>query len=250
MWLVLCELNDASAIWAYQGLKSLGLEPIELLSAEMLAYSFQWEHRLGDNTPSIKIMLYDGRTISSDTISGVLNRLQTIPIGHLRANPADRDYASQELFAFFMSWIFSLPQQVLNRPTSQGLSGQWRHASEWVWLATQAGLTTLLYKQTSYDEIDANRLKGTLVPADTSSKMVIVIDGYVIGSNVPPDIAKSCKHLSELSETNLLGIEFIEGSAGSWTFAGATPLPDLRLGGQDLLNVLATVLRKKKEEKI
>lgn len=250
MWLVFCELNDASALWAYQGLKSRGLEPIELLSAEMLAYSLHWEHRLGYDAPSINIILSDGRAIGSDTISGVLNRLQTIPSEHLRANHADRDYASQELFAFFMSWIFSLPKPVLNRPTSQGLSGQWRHASEWVWLATQAGLTSLPYKQTSYDEIDTNRLKGTLVTAETKVKMVIVIDGYVIGSNLPHDIARSCKHLSELSETSLLGIEFIEGSAGSWTFAGATPLPDLRLGGQELLNVLAAVLSKKMEEKI
>lgn len=250
MWLVFCELNDASALWAYKGLKSRGLEPVELLSAQMLAYSLHWEHRLGSNAPSIKIILSDGREINSDTISGVLNRLQTIPSAHLRASPADQDYASQELFAFFMSWIFSLPQPVLNRPTSQGLSGQWRHASEWVWLATQAGLTSLPYKQTSYDLIDTNHLKGSLVPADTPVKMVIVIDGYVIGSNIPPDIARSCKHLSELSETNLLGIEFIEGSAGSWTFAGATPLPNLRLGGEELLDILATVLKEKMGEKI
>lgn len=247
MWLVICELNDVSALWAYRGLKARGLLPIEILSADMLAYSLRWEHWLGNDSVGVGITLADGRNIRSDTILGVLNRLQTIPSAHLRANPADRDYASQELFAFFMSWIYSLPRTVLNRPGSQSLSGQWRHASEWVWLAARAGLATPRYRQNSCDETDMMRSRGRITSAGTPVNTVIVVDGLVVGASAPPDVIRGCKRLSELSMTPLLGVEFTASPIEPWTFAGATLLPDLRLGGEALLDALALVLRGKPE---
>jgi len=215
----------------------------------MLAYSLRWEHRLGTEGASIEITLADGRVIRSDSTYGVLNRLQTIPSAHLRASPTDRDYAVQELFAFFVSWLNVFPGAVLNPPTPQGLSGQWRHASEWVVLAARAGLPSLPYRQTSHDKIDTSRLIGRLVPRDTPVQTVIVVGGHVVGSNVSPEIAEGCKRLAEIVNTPLLGVEFTSGLAGHWTFAGATPLPDLTLGGQALLDVLARVLKAEKEVK-
>jgi hypothetical protein len=41
----------------------------------------------------------------------------------------------------------------------------------------------------------------------------------------------------------LLGIDFAMSAVGApWEFAGATPLPDLTLGGEPLLDALAVAL--------
>ena len=139
MWLVLCASTDVSALWAAQGLNARGLEPLEVVSAEMLAQSQRWEHRVGAKGVTIDITQADGRRLRSDTVRGVLNRLVSVPYAPLLlAHPADRDYASQELTAFFLSWLYALSLPVINRPTPQGLAGQWRHRSEWLWLAAQA----------------------------------------------------------------------------------------------------------------
>lgn len=245
MWLVLCPPNDLAALWAYQGLKARGLAPLELVSAEMLAYGLRWEHRLSTNGLSVDITLADRRTIRSSTVRGILNRLSYIPQEHFyAAGSADRDYAAQELMAFYMSWLHAMPGAVLNRPTAQGLSGSWRHISEWVWLAGRAGLPTLPYRQTGLDQIEDGHTGGRLVSEATPAKTILVVGGHLTGTPAPPDILEGCKRLAALSATALLGIEFVAGSRSSWTFAGATPLPDLRLGGEVLLDLLVSALQR------
>ncbi|MDX1251328.1 MAG: hypothetical protein IDH49_03580 [Gammaproteobacteria bacterium] len=244
MWLVLCPSNDEAALWAYEGLKARQIAPLELVSAEELACSLRWEHRVSADGASVAITLADRRTINSGAVRGIVNRLSYIPQEHLAmASPADREYAAQELMAFYMSWLYAMPQPVLNRPTAQGLSGAWRHISEWVWLAGKAGLPTLPYRQSGFDEIDEGHLRGGFVSAETPVNTVIVIDGHVVGESPPPDIAASCKRLAGLAGAGLLGIQLVAGPESSWTFAGATPLPDLRLGGEALLDVMAAALQ-------
>ena len=244
MWLVLCSSSDMPALWAYQGLKACGLAPLELVSAEVLACSLRWAHGLRKAGVSIEITLADGRTITADTTRGVLNRLVSVPSEYLpQANPAERQYATQEFTAFFMSWLYALPQPVLNRPTPQGLSGHWRHISEWVWLASCAGLPTARYIQTSHDENNEMRAAGKLIPPHTQVQTIIVVAGRVVGVPVPSEISEGCRRLAALAGTELLGIEFVAGTAGPWTFVGATPFPDLRLGGQGLLGALKDALK-------
>ena len=244
MWLVLCHSNDVSALWAYQGLKACGLTPLELISAEMLAYSLRWEHWLRTDEVSINFTLANGLTIRSEAVRGVLNRLLSLPSEHLHmVSQADRDYAIQEFTAFFISWLYALPAPVLNQPTSQGLSGQWRHPSEWVWLATKAGLPTPNYRQSSREPIGGMGANNRLVPIGTPVNTVFVVKGHVIGPGAPPDILRGCQQLAALARIGLLGVEFASGSAGPWTFVGATPLPDLHLGGQALLDTLASVMQ-------
>ena len=59
MWLVLCSSSDPSGLWIYQGLKQLGVAPLELVLAEWLAYGAQWEHRLDGTSTHLKIVLPD-----------------------------------------------------------------------------------------------------------------------------------------------------------------------------------------------
>jgi len=244
MWLILCEPNDLAALWAYQGLKKLGHESLELVSSEMLAYSLHWEHRLGDAGSQVKIELSDGRAFSSDSIRGILNRLLVVHIEHLQlANPADRDYAIQELTSFFSSWLHAMPDPVLNRPTPYGLAGHWRPLSEWFWLAGKAGLPITSYKESAREYKNEVAYEGNEPDYSNPEKYAIVIGEHVICSSAPPEIQESCLRLASLSKTILLGIKFKNSSDSSWTFAGATPMPDLRLGGEKLLGVLGSMLK-------
>ncbi len=250
MWLVLCASNDISALWAYQGLKKRGLEPLELVTTETLAYGVRWEHRLGADGVYIDITLADGRRIRNKDVRGVLNRFLSAPSESLLLiHPSDRDYVIQELHTFFLSWLYTLPQPMLNRPTPQGLSGQWRHVSEWLCLASKAGLPTPNYKQSSH--YLTNEMSGAtrIVPIGTVVNTIIVVDGYVVGASAHPHILEGCQRLAELSKTALLCVEFATGPEDNWTFAGATTNPDLRLGGEALLDVLTRVLKSESEGK-
>lgn len=244
MWLVLCMSKDVSTLWAYQGLKARGLEPLELVTDETLGPGVRWEHRLGADGVFVDITLNDGRRINNNRIRGVLNRLLWVPSEHLRkVNQGDREYATQELLAFFVSWLYALPRPVLNRPRPPGLSGQLRHGSEWVWMASKAGLPTQDYRQSSRDYVAEMGFEKRVVPINTPVSTVIVLEGHVVGAPAPLKIREGCRSLAELARVELLGVEFAEGQAGPWTFVGATTFPDLRLGGQDLLDVLTSVLR-------
>jgi hypothetical protein len=244
MWLILCASDDVSAFWAYRGLKSLGLEPLELVTAELLAISLRWEHRLGNSEPAVAIDLADGRTIRSDATFGVLNRLVREPplqLHNVRA--ADRSYAAAEFAAFYLSWLNTFPDPMLNRPTPQGLSGRWRTPTEWAWLATRAALPTPSYSLGSGGDEDTRRARR-LISSASPVKTVIVVARQPVGVSAPADILQGCVRLAALAETALLGVEFADGPSGPWTFVGATPLPDLRWGGDGLLSVLAGVLRE------
>lgn len=241
MWLVLCSANDISAHWVYHELKHRGLEPIEMVYAEALPFSLSWEHRVGAGGVSISITLPDGRLIDSKSIRGVINRLIAVPPMQMAHSP-DGEYATQEFAALFLSWMNALPEPLFNRPTPQGLCGQWRHVSEWMWLASKAGLPVVAYSQTSEDQINEALVERRLFPTGTPTRTIIVLNGRACGPDVPAAIREGCARLSELAGTALLGLEFAFDQNNNWIFAAASPMPDLRYGGEELLDQLASTL--------
>jgi hypothetical protein len=247
MWLAFCDSTDKAALWAVEGLRARGLAPLLWVSPEELARSRCWEHRVNRTGADIAITLADGSSLEGQALRGVLNRLAAVPYEPLRhIEPEDREYPSQELTAFFLSWLHGLPCSVLNRATPQGLSGAWRHRSEWFWLAAQAGLPTPRYRQSSLPDGEVRDAKGT----SPSSPLVtvFVVGGHVVGEIASPSILSGCRRLARLTGTPLLGIDFTVDAGGAWTFSGATPQPDLRLGGNALLDALALALQGDKEE--
>jgi hypothetical protein len=249
MYLVLGSSDDSSVPWVVHGLQARGLAPLEWVSAEMLARASRWEHGLGAAGVHLAVTLADGRTIHSDAVRGVVNRLVSVPTeGLYAAHPLDRDYAAQELAAFYLSWLHALPAPVINRPTPQGLSGAWLHASEWVWLAAHAGLPTLRYQQSSCEPPDPRAWHGRLVSPDTPVETVFVLADHVLGAPLSSALWEGYRRLAQLTHTALLGIAWVAGPAAPWTFAGASPVPDLRLGGAALLEAFAAVLGGRKEE--
>lgn len=159
----------------------------------------------------------------------MLNRLVAVgPTSLHRAAAADREYASQELYAFWLSWLAALPGRVLNRPSPQGLSGPWLERTEWLMLAARAGLPTPAYQG------------GSRPALSGPARRIIVVGRKALGPAAPREVVAGCGRLARFARTAILGVDFDR----AWLFAGATPLPGLRRGGEPMLDLLAAALRR------
>jgi hypothetical protein len=234
VWLVLCSSDDDPALWAATRLRARGLAPLVVLSPELLHYGTQWTHRVGNRTASsVRFTLADGTRIDGRDIRGVLNRLAVLPPQLVdRFTGADRVYALQEWTALHISWLACLTAPVLNRPVMQGLCGAWRHRSEWTWMAGQAGLET-------FPCVIDSTAPAEQAPPYLPSRTVFVIDGQAIDEALPADVAAACGRLGAMAETRLLGIDL---DANGLRFLGASPRPNLGLGGDPLVHALASTL--------
>ncbi len=242
VWLVLCSLGDAGALWAFEHLRARGLGPIELVTSDTLAYA-EWEHGIDGDGARVLVTLGDGRKLQSDRVAGTLNRLVWLPAeSFVLIHPDDRDYVTQELNAFYVSWLNALPEPMLNRPTTQSLCGRIHHISEWISLAAKAGLPIPRYHQSSRSLPPEYALHARVPDAGWDQSTVLVVGSHVLGSRVPEPIAEGCLRLSDLAQAAMLGIDFSVGPRGTWTFAGATTFPDLIAGGEPFLDALAAEL--------
>ena len=241
MFLVLCETDDAAAAWACEGLRARGLAPVERVTAEDLAGA-RWVHRVGARGAWVEAELMDGRHLHGREVRGTLNRLLFVPQSSLvLVQDADRHYVTLELSAFHMSWLRSLGGPLPGTPSPQTLCGRIRHISEWLWLAGRAGLPAPVYTQSSRGaapmfELNA-RVPGEAGPLAT----LFVVAGRVVGT-APDAIAAGCARLAALCRLALMSVDFAVSPDGGWRFAGASHCPDLRAGGEPLLDHLAMAL--------
>lgn len=236
---MVCEETDLAAFWAAERLRSRGL-PVEVVTGADLAAAERWEHRLGRSGTTFALTFAGGeRCLHSQEVGGVLNRLSFLPSAWLlRIGGPDREYAIQEMHALYLSWLHALPGPILNRPTPQGLCGNWRHPSAWAFLAAQAGLAVPLYRQSSEDDPAETWQAATEPPLAT----VLVVGERIIASPVvPEDQHEACRRLARAAGTALLGINFTPVAGDGWGFSGASVMPDLIRGGEPLADALAEV---------
>ncbi|MGH8544364.1 MAG: hypothetical protein ACREX3_12210 [Gammaproteobacteria bacterium] len=249
MWLVICASDDAAALWASEGIKQRGPEPVQMLYSDSLLHGVGWEHRLQGERVFTDVTLPCGQHVRSSEVSGLLNRISALPPASLLLiQPSDRHYATHEFQALFLSWLQAMPAPVLNRPTPFGLSGRLRHVSEWVWLAANAGLPNRGYRQSSNDVPLEWGAHVRTVDAGTPTTTLIVVGDVVTGPPAPAHIESGCLRLSKLSGAPLLGVEFVVDRDQTWTFAGVSTNPDLRFGGEPLLDALALTLNGRTAE--
>jgi hypothetical protein len=81
-------------------------------------------------------------------------------------------------------------------------------------------------------------------PINTTSQ-IVVLDGEIFGEPIQTfaeDHKNSINRLAEISGLRLLGIDFGSNASGEQLFMSATALPDIRLGGEALLDALMAVL--------
>jgi hypothetical protein len=238
MWTIFCTPEHCAAVWALDGLRRRGLQPVELVTTETLAFATAWEHRVGSDGAHFKIALQDKRTLCSTRIRGVLNRLSAPSLALIaHAAPTEREYAASELQAFYLSWLHSLSGVVINRPSPLGLAGGWRHTSEWALRASRAGLRAPSYRQSAQDP--SMRGYSPLTPQGTDPASVIVLRDTVFGALMPESIQSACIRMSGTEGAEMLGIDFFKDADGQWTFGHANPMPFLPVGGEPLLDYLA-----------
>lgn len=235
-WLVLCYPNDSSALWAASGLTRRGLMPVDVVAPEALVCSPTLVHTIVEGRSHTMFTLPDGSVIDSALIRGVLNRMTSLPTAHLNgAVPDDSGYALQELHAIVLSVLYGLGEAVINPPTPQGLAGRCRTVVEWLWLAGRAGIRVA-------DHVGGDQRASELAEPSGGTCSVIVFDGRAFGPAIPEDVAASVARFATLAETRLVGVDLVEAGDGTWWFSGASTTPDLRVGGELLLDALATSL--------
>jgi hypothetical protein len=242
MWLVLSEPDDRSALWAWKGLEARGLDPIDIVTPQQLISALRWEHRLGRDGFHARVGLHTGKTLDHDTVRGIFNRIGYLsPSLFAHAAADDRLYAMQEMNALFMSWLTAAPCPVLNRPSPQGLCGQWKHASEWAALADQAGVPAVPFRQSSTMEVAAG---SKWHPPGAAIRTVLVVGAQALGPDVPADIAEGCIRLARVAGLGVAGFDFTGAPGDAWLLAGATPQPDLRAGGEPVLDALGQAMQE------
>ncbi|MEA3016815.1 MAG: hypothetical protein QOI38_1537 [Sphingomonadales bacterium] len=233
MTLVLCENGDASALWAADRLRQRGAS-VAIVDAPTLGAATRWEHRVDASSASVSVTLVDGRTLSSDRPAPILNRLTFIPLGGLRSIAGrDYGYAVQEMFALFLSWLHAWPAPVINRPAPQGLCGNFRHPSVWATLGAQAGFATRAWTQGSDDPAD-----DAWLPQPAEATAFVVAGRVLLPPVLPSDLEAACRRLGALCGTALIGVDFARDGDGGWAMIGATPIPNLMLGGEPLIDAL------------
>jgi hypothetical protein len=227
VWLVLADDGDEGAVWAVDGLRHVGLDPVELFTPDALGGG-RWAHRLGRGGNGVEAHFPDGRVLRSRATRGVLNRLTGRPPTSLQSGrAADHAYAAQEWHAFVLGWMQAFEGPVVNRASPRGLCGAWRYLGEWRLLAHRAGLAAAPYRTGS--------------PPDTASTRALVVgrDAFV-----PERLAGSGAEfvrLASLARTPLLDV-YLSVEDGRAAVVGGSPLPDLRAGGEAALAALARLL--------
>jgi hypothetical protein len=238
MILVLCDEADVSALWAADGLKRRGLS-LTLLTGIDLAAVRGWKHTIGADGANIELR-FESAALHGREVRGVLNRLCFLPRAWLnRIGGPDRDYAVQEMLAFYLSWLHTLAAPKLNPPAPQGLCGNMRHPSAWVALAAGSGLPVRPFRQSSHDDPAA----AWLTPPDPATSTVFVVGVEVVGLDalVGPHRA-ACLRLANAAGCPLLGIDFAPDAQGRWRMNSASVIPDLTRGGEVLIDALASAL--------
>ncbi|MER7112090.1 hypothetical protein [Streptomyces sp. NPDC000229] len=237
MWLVLCDREDQAARWVGTELRERGLDPVELVDSGTLTRSVRSVHRIEEDRASFEITLPDGRTLASDDVEGVLNRLTYAPVEHLVfASEADTRYAVAEVSALVLSWLQCLAPVTVNRPSPLGLCGAWRSPAEWSVLAAGAGLPVAPLRLSSEG--------GTTATTKAAARTVVVLGEHVFGCGAIPALRPACRRLARAAGADLLGVDLELDEKHGARFAGATLLPDLRIAGTALVARLHAYLTR------
>lgn len=243
MLVVVAALEDDAALWFVRAATARGV-PCTVLTTQALSFPRRLSHSLSDDGFATRIELTDGTVVDSGAVDGVLNRLVEAPSMAWRSAAAgERDYAAAELHALTVSWLHALPCPVRNRPAPDCLAGRLLHPFAAAAAATAAGLSCPpLQIGTGWSGEPAMALQLAAVAragAGAQVRRLVCLDGAVLAEDVPEDQCVAIKRFTTSAGLHdaLVGMDFLV-AGGRWWFAGATPLPELRLGGPLLVDGL------------
>lgn len=250
MFVVLCDLDDSAALWLDSRFRALGQTSV-LVTSGLLSFARRRSQWIGRDGTRAVVDLGEGGVIDRPAL--VVNRLLSPPTAAWQwAAPGERDYAGAELTAFTLSWLAALPGAVRNRPTPTCLAGPSPHPLHAAVVAHRAGLdvpdaelgvgsSTLWLLEAAVRRAAPAAgvdhlvvLDGRIVDADGVERRV----GTRMPAGFPAGIARFADAVG--ASEGLIGIDVVVAE-GRWWFAGMTPLPDLMLAGDALVQDLVAL---------
>lgn len=237
MWLVLCNPDDKSALWAGHGLRTHGVTPVEFVSPVELTCARRLEYRGGNGEPAhASAELANGRLLDTRHLRGTLNRATRIEFPQVRrAASNDRPYIQAEMDATLLAWLGALPDPLFNPPNPSGWSGPQLHPFEWALRAQAAGFSTLAHR------CGYAGLEMPAIPLGLHLTSHLVFAGQIFPT-LPEEAGLAAQRLATSAMIPLLGITLAKMPDGGTLFISATPTPDLRIGGAAFLDALTSAL--------
>lgn len=205
---------------------------MEFVSTVELISACRLEYRVENGEPPWALAELTGRRrLDTRRLSGTLNRAERPDHPQLRrAAPADRTYVQAEMDAVLLAWLGALPAPVVNPAHPLGWAGVQLHPFAWALRAQAAGFLTAPHR-CGYSGLE---LPFTQSRYSTSH---LVFGGRTFPA-LPQDIERRAAMLAKSAGVPLLGITLAWMADGQALFTGATPLPDLRVGGAAFLDAL------------
>lgn len=236
--LILCNEHDAIALALYQQLIKNNTT-VSLVTAEELMYARSWIHEINSKGKvTTEIALQNGKTIHSDKLKAVWNRIRFFPMLHF-ANETDRYYAQNEMSALFFSFLNSLDKVMVNPINTHDLAMEGENLLYLKQQAIKSGLNVLDYHFTSsprwrsskqlisFDhhktEAAAFRKKAPyliwqnqpslLMEPSTEIKKIWTVDGRVTNRKAIPE-EKALKRLSSNLNKLLMEVDLAKTKEG------------------------------------
>ena len=236
--LILAHQNDTTAMRVYTNLVARhNTSEVSIVTDEELVFAQSWRHEITSDYKQTTIQLNSGRMLDNEKIGIVFNRLRGTPMPHFEhAKKADREYAQMEMYALFLSWLFSIPGTVINAASPQGLGARDYSIYKWLALGAQAGLPVREYHFTSnsrryyqsgfepwklesgheYRLNNKNRLKPHILsrqpvvylePDPVQTSRVLIIGDRVIG-DIDKQHNEACVALARRANCEILQLDF------------------------------------------
>lgn len=171
-----------------------------------------WQHR--PEAPE------EGRAVVSGAVVAVAELCAVVTLlGDVRWHdlphivPADREYVANEMRAFLLAWLETLPCRMLNRPTAASLTGCGWSAERWHLAAAALGIPT----------VPMTGLPGDR-PGEDQTVAVTYVGGHTL--DAPSSrVSAWVRRLASAAQTGTLVARFCDGLRPR--LASVTVVPDL-----------------------
>jgi hypothetical protein len=209
------------------------MKPVEFVSPLELVCARRLQYEAGNGSqPRASADLSGGRRIDVRQLRGTLNRATQVDFPQVRcAMTSERGYVRSEMEAMMLAWLGALPAPVFNPAHPSGWAGAECHPFDWALRAQAAGFLTSAHR-CGYRGLEFPSIQGR----HTTSHIIF---GRRSFPALPREMEQAAVRLAESSGVPLLGITLAWQEDGQVLFVGATPLPDLRTGGDAFLDALA-----------
>lgn len=218
MILIIAEGTDAPALWLQRRLSPLTAPvPVRRINPAQLFAGSRFSFHIDRKRTDISVTLQNGRAVSGERLTGVINRVVSVPQSLLAEMAKDdRAYTESEFQACLLGWLAALPCPVINRATPAALAGPWHGALAMRQLARRAGLP---------------------VGSGPATSRLVVFDGDVF-----PHVKDSRWRQALVRFSRGYGGRLIELHMARDGLMGAVPFADFRAGGPALVAALAAAL--------